>query len=243
MRFGWTQRLIVAAIIAIVVFGCTRHSTNDPNFAVPVATSALAPYFPSAHGWTTVFNVTNGTNTGTLTFYVGGETSLQDRPAYRWLIIPSTGTPDTNYVVIGPTSLTVYQDTLASPEYILQAPLTSGSTWLRYPDQPIEVIDTTSILTDITGGKLDTTTTDPSVKKLLPVEGSNEVTVAAIEEVTTANDLHFTGAVKVSNTNRDGSTNSYWFVPGVGMVKYVIAATPDNPDGVTKGELGFYGLR
>lgn len=245
MRNRPMQKLIVAAIIAFAVFGCTRHSSNDPTLPMPTGGSAMASYFPATDGWTSVFDVSSNGSSGTLTFYVGGEVSVQGQDGYRWVIIPSQGSPDTNYVVVGQTSLLVYQDSLSSPEHLLQLPLTHGSSWLRFPEQAEQYLDTASILTDITGGKLDTTTEGPGpqVRKLLPVEGGNELTVAAIEELTTAGDRHFSGAVKISNTDRDGSTNSYWFVAGVGLVKYVIGATTQNPDGVTVGEIIDYGVR
>ncbi len=245
MRFGLLQKLIIATIIGIVVFGCTRHSTNDPSFATPTGSSTIAQYFPSADGWTAVYDVASGSSSSTLTFYVGGDVTIQGQTGHRWVIIPTQGSPDTNFVVIGPTSLLVYQDTLASPEHLLQLPLTYGSSWLRFPEQADEVLDTISILTDITGGKLDTTTYpgDPSVKRLLPFDGGNELTVAAVEELTTTSDHHFSGAVKVSSTNRDGSFNTYWFVAGVGLVKYVVSATTQNPDGVASGEIIDYGIR
>lgn len=244
MRFGLMQKLIVAAVIAIVVFGCTRHSNLDSTFSVPTGGSALAPYFPLTQSWTTVFSVSSNGSTSTLTFYVGGEVSVQGQDAYRWVLIPSQGTPDTNFVVVGETSLLVYQDSLSSPEHLLQLPLTSGSSWLRFPGQADAYPDTTSILTDITGGKLDTTAGHrPEVRKLLPVDGGNELTVAAVEELTTTNDQHFSDAVRISNTDRDGSTNTYWFVAGVGLVKYVLGATTQNPSGVTVGEIIDYGVR
>lgn len=243
MRFGFTRKAIVAAVIFAAVFGCTRHSSNDPNLPGPVGSSVMAPYFPSAQGWTSLFNVTSNGNTSTLKFYVGGDVSVQGQDAHRWVIIPSQGTPDTNFVVVGQTTLLVYQDSLSSPEHLLQLPLTTGSSWLRYPGQPDQNLDTASILTDITGGKLDTTGPGPTTRKLLPVDGDNEMTVTAVEELSTGYAHHFSGAVKISNSNHDGSTNSYWFVAGVGLVKYVAGATPQNPDGVTTGELIDYGVR
>jgi hypothetical protein len=81
------------------------------------------------------------------------------------------------------------------------------------------------------------------VRKLLPVDGGNELTVTAVEELNTIYDHHFSGVVKVSNTERNGSINSYWFAPGVGLVKYVIGATTQNPNGVTVGEIVDFGVR
>jgi len=244
MRFGLMQKLIVALAIAIVVFGCTRHSSTSSFSTVPTGGNALSPYFPAALGWTSVFNVSTSGSTSTLTFYVGGEISVHGQDAYRWVIIPSLSSPDTNFVVVDQTSLLVYQDSLTSPEHLLQLPLTAGSSWLRFPEQADVYLDTGSVLTDITGGKLDTTTgPGPEVRRLLPVDGGNELTVAAIEELTTASDQHFSGAVKISNVDRDGRTNTYWFVAGVGLVKYVIGATTLNPNGVTVGEIIDYGVR
>jgi hypothetical protein len=245
MKFELVLKLLIAAVIAIVVFGCTQQSTNDPSLSMAGAAGAMAAYFPSAQGWTSVFDVSSSGSSAELTFYVGGQTVVQGQTAYRWVIIPSQGTPDTNYVVVGPTSVLVYQDTLSttSAEHLLQAPLTAGSSWYRYPELVDATQDTLSILTDINGGKMDTTVPGPGVRKLLPVDGGNELTVEAVEELSTMYNRHFSGVVKISNTDRNGSINSYWFAPGVGLVKYVIGATTQNPDGVTVGEIADYGLR
>lgn len=245
MKFGLLTKLLITAVVTIVVFGCTRHSVNDPSLPMAGGAGAMAAYFPNAYGWTSVFNVSSSSGSAELTFYVGGQTTVQGQTAYRWLIIPTQGSPDTNFVVIGPTTMLVYQDSLSttSPEHLLQAPLTAGSSWYRYPELVDIYSDTTSILTDITGGKMDTTGTEPGVRKLLPIDGGNELTVAGIVELTTMYNRHFSGVVKLVNTERDGSTNNYWFAPGVGLVKYVIGITSQNPDGVIVGEIADYGIR
>jgi hypothetical protein len=55
---------------------------------------------------------------------------------------------------------------------------------------------------------------------------------------------YYTAAYRVSTETGGVLTNYYWFVPGVGLVKYVIGATEDNPaNGNIVGELMEYGFQ
>ena len=55
---------------------------------------------------------------------------------------------------------------------------------------------------------------------------------------------YYTAAYRISTETAGVLTNYYWFVPGVGLVKYVTGATDDNPaNGDVVGELMEYGFQ
>lgn len=244
--------IAVALILTSLITGCADNSVSTGGKAT-AGNRDISYYFPTSEGYTTQYEVSrpNGTSE-IITYEVGPQISIQGFNGRKWYVYDKNGSRSTSFIVQTSSDLYFYESITSPAENILSLPLSPGSSWPRFTtnDQTSDgSIDTTGG----TGGSglkgfLDNGTNsndnkDGSVAgKNFPTDGSNTLLVESIETVVLSSGASFSGAVKLTNGG-SGGINSYWFAPGVGLVKYVIGAqSADSNDGATVGELFRYGV-
>jgi hypothetical protein len=235
-------KVVVAAVAILIVIGCSSHRSDGGLGSLSQDNAySSSSYFPLEAGWTSTFDVAGSTSSSTLTFVVGEEVPFGSGSAHQWLIVAPGGTVDSNYVVATATGVFVYASSQSLAEQILHLPLEVGMSWSRVDGTG--GADTTSIATTLDGTitkGLDTGLI-LETRKLIPITGDNQLVVQAVEELALSNGLRFNSAYRISNAAGSGTSNNYWFVSGVGLVKYVLGATAQNPEGLVRGEIVSYG--
>jgi hypothetical protein len=64
------------------------------------------------------------------------------------------------------------------------------------------------------------------------------LTVVGVDFVSLKAGSSYSHAVKIVNIGSDGTNNAYWFAPGVGLVKYILGVSHNDPTtGNVVGEL------
>lgn len=227
-----------AAIAAMAIgwIGCS-DTTEIITDSRPQPAVQVVYYFPLNEGDTTVFDVTTSGLTEQKTFAMTGAVKLGSADAQRW-VISSGENVDTSYLVATDDALYFLETPLAKPEKILALPLTPGASWPRfynydvtgyYSDFNYGDLDTNaeSDLGDPYGSNTDSTTGGEVLAKNYPSNGANTFTVVGSETVVLSGLGSFPDAVKITNVGYGGTTNLYWYVPGIGLVKYMIGTDAD----------------
>jgi hypothetical protein len=244
-------RIVVGLICLWAVIGLSCSTDSETYVGSPPIPDVYDAtyYFPLNQGYTTTYEIRSANGSRDFaTFEVGKEVPFLGTIAHEWFSI-SDATVDIGYFVVTSTELFYYKDVNSTPEKILQIPLNPGRSWYRYyGDQEIDDNgndDFTDIITDDRNKyeDEDTTVTDSGFQKLsFPTTGYWEMTVEQVERLELSNSDFYSDAVRISNGGNAGKTNYYWYVPGVGLVRYVISASPDSyPNGDIVGELVHYG--
>jgi len=236
-------------LVFLVWLGC---STNNSGSSVgPLnqqSASDIVLYFPLNQGYSTTYEIRSSDGSiETVNFKVGKEVTFLGRPVVEWLSYDKQGI-DTTYFEVTETALYYYTSSRYPCEKILELPLEPGHSWSRYSQGQTYGDSTNGGFTDIItdyrykDNNGDTTTITPPLGKTFPTIGSGEMTVEQIERLEMSSGALYSDAVLISNGGTLGKKNYYWFVPGIGLVKYVIGATPDSyPEGDIVGELVLYG--
>ena len=77
-----------------------------------------------------------------------------------------------------------------------------------------------------------------------PALGSTYLTVKGFEDLQLSTGTYYSSALKISSTNPQGSQSYFWYVAGVGLVKYVLDAPgASESEGREVGELVQYGFK
>lgn len=246
-------------VLCLAWVGCSDTTDEIVSSGVqPSTTSEIEMYFPLSRGFTTTYEVTFGDGHSELVGYeVGREVPFLQGTATEWLVRRNGSIADTNYFVISGSALYFFEHKGAAPERVLQLPLDPGRSWDRYAQADVDIVfngDTTS------GGNGDEI--DPSDKddlglgyddlefdttgsgsgldlgRSFPTIGSAEVAVETVERVTTRTGEVYSGAVRLRTSGSGDKSNYYWYVPGIGLTKYVLGST-DGPqsEGVEMAEL------
>ncbi len=248
----YTKKLFLGTLICLVMLGLTWIGcSNEPDSTI-LYTSApgvgsVAQFFPLTTGYTTTYNINNGDGTsGTMTFKVGGKDIINGKSVTEWISYGENGL-DTSWFEMTDSALYYYSSLRSNPEKILELPLTPGNTWARYSQSQNDTYDNdyNDIITDYRYDKFSDTTKDNggTVSKTFPTTGANTMTVEGWEEITLSNGDFYSRAIRVSNKGAAGTTNYYWYVAGVGLVKYVIGASGEAySHGDVVGELVLYGF-
>jgi hypothetical protein len=214
-------------------------------------TSGIAAYFPMEEGYSTAYNVSQSNGMSEVIRYTAGSsTSLTGYSAAELFHYEGGNVVDTGYIRFTSTAVYYYSSPTASPEKLLELPLTLGTTWETLSSDDADPTDTTLITGGNDGSKTDDTTSvgdgdygDGRPDLTLPVDGAFTMTVAGNEPLELKTGEFFSDALKVIGSSRTGQTNYYWYVAGVGLAKYVIEATPGGLiDGYIVGELVSYGF-
>ncbi len=238
--------LLVITILAVVLcfgwVGCSNETTSTLDSTGLASTGQLNSYFPSNQGRVSTFQVRQADGTTELiTMTAEARTSLANRPATMWLVKHGNNAPDTSYSVVTDSAVFFYENAGATPEKVLELPLQPGNTWDRYA-----YIDINTGIDSGNGGNGPDTLqgTDGGMRginaKSFPTEGANTLRIDQSETVTLSNGEVYASAIRVSNTNTNGLTNYYWYVPGLGLTKYTLGAGNSTSSAQTVGELVNY---
>ena len=195
--------------------------------------SQVELYFPLNEGYTTVYTVSsnNGATEETVTFQASERVPIQGIEAVIW-IGRSDISLDTGYFYAGSAALYYYDDINSVPEKVLDFPLVVGNSWTT---NDINTNDYTDI---ITGSKDDG---GGANSKTFPTISAINFSVDQIEQLVLNSGDYYSNAVRVSSYT-NGKYNYYWYVQGIGLVRYVIGATVSTyPNGEVVGELIEYG--
>ncbi|MEA1979851.1 MAG: hypothetical protein U9N54_02615 [candidate division Zixibacteria bacterium] len=233
--------LALALFGAILLIGCsdTIEIVSQPNDSFASGSEALS-WFPLAEGYQTVYNVKEADGDNKIISFIAGKSiEFQSGTAIEWLSNDPVSGSDTGYFQYTNDAVYYYDSKSSSGEKIIQLPLTLGSSWNR-----TETIsdDLLTNFDDVITGSKDTVIVIP-LSKNLPIIGEvtmtvEEATALQLEEV----DNYYSSAVRVSVPSSSTKTNYYWFVQGVGLVKYVIGATDSYTNGDIVAELVNYGV-
>ena len=203
-------------LLCVGWIGCSTNSGSSVGSPEAHGIGDIARYFPLDEGYSTFYRIRHcdGTNE-VATFKVGREVIIGGTSAVEWLSSDDGGF-DTSYFEVTDSAIYYYRYTAYPREKILQLPLEPGNSWSRYSDSEND--------TDTDGGFTGT------------------MTVEQIERLELSSGEFYGRALRVSNAGAAGTTNYYWYVSGIGLVKYVIGATSNSyPEGKIVGELVLYG--
>ena len=251
-----TRYIGITVILAILIIAGLTSCSDDsvtvpPTEGVTTTSNAVTTYFPLDEGYTSIYSVTSSDGPSrTVTFRVGREVETLDGTVIQWISYdPQTGL-DTGYFQITSTAIFYRENITSMAEKIIELPMSVGRTWDRYEDSDVKItadvesfedidIDGTKIFSENT---VDTSISVFSTLKNLPIIGEATMTVEEAGTLSLTNGQSYTTAYRVSTVSAGILTNYYWFVPGVGLVKYVIGSLDDDPaSGNVVGELLEYG--
>lgn len=265
MRLVVRSFLIVA--LSTLAAGCSDDADRVLTSEVAFDPAPVAAYFPLAADYATVMNVRYADgHRETVTFEVGEKQALYEYQAYPLYGWDDNTRRTTSYVVVTDSSLYIFASGASSPEKLLSLPLRPGAQWDRY-----DVSDLARYATDADGDDTEIATGDDSgtfedvleqgtddqaddesdgdsagdrpLRTSFPTSGGTMMQVQTVESIVLSDGTVYAGAVRVSNEGAYGTTNYYWFVPGVGLAKYVLGATPRAPyTGSVVGEIVDYGV-
>ncbi|KAA3630817.1 MAG: hypothetical protein DWP97_14530 [Calditrichaeota bacterium] len=227
------------AVVCMVVFigaGCSDDTIVTYVDSIPGASqSQVESFFPLSSGYTTIYNVSyqsSGTSE-IVTFRAGDKEQFQSVELTPWYGF-SNSTADTGYFYTSANALYYMKHLGDSPDKVLEFPLSIGSSW--------DSDGNDDIYTDIITGEEDSLGTGGGIYgKTFPTISAVQYIISEIDGVTLENGVFYSKAVLVSTYNGN-KTNYYWYVNGVGLVRYVIGATEVSfPNGDVVGELVQYG--
>ena len=240
------------ALGAIAVFGIFLVGCSDNSGTTSSGTTGgdVTYYFPVTEGYTTVYEVSSAEGgSKTVSFEVGRQVPFGMSTAYEWYVT-TNGNTETSYLLVDDSSVVFHENSRLPGEVILSLPLKPGSSWNRFTQTRQDTTSTETYYDNFWKNKLgggEPGTYDggindgKSYQKLFPTEGSNQMTVDAVEGVSLSSGTMYSGSIRLRNTGPDGKSNYYWFAPGIGLVKYVIGAGDDYTTGESVGTLVSYG--
>ncbi|MFZ1683145.1 MAG: hypothetical protein WAU88_03350 [Candidatus Zixiibacteriota bacterium] len=250
-----TRRSVITALSCLLLVAALAGCSNVDEIIMPNSDSSQAAsngaYFPTTTGRSSTLLVTNdGGGQSYLTLQVGSPASIGTTAATQWFAIRPDNSVDTDYVVVTTSGVTLFETPRSAAETILKFPLAQGASWVRFAgssDSSANGSDSTTIATG-NGGGIITKGGDTGggggggggAGKVLPNCGGTISRVSSIEDVVTTSGRHFSSSVKIEVDDQQGFQNFYWFAPGVGLVKYILRATPQRPNGVQRGEVISY---
>jgi hypothetical protein len=229
--------LFTGCLIAggILVAGCSDDGTVTTARSSYTVDNPIEDYFPLDEGYQTLFQVSYSNGSSELvTYEVGEVVPFGSLVAHEWHYSSNSGTEATAYLVPTSRSLFFYENTRTSPEQILSLPLQTGETWPRYGESIYGDIDNTDTVWSDWGNYLDDkygndAGDNGAVSKSYPTQGGIDMTVVGTEAVDVGGSLTFSHAVRVTNSGSINRENHYWYVQGIGLVKYVIGASEGDP--------------
>lgn len=244
------------SLLALLMAGCSKDTiihtnSQDQNSEM---LSEIAKMFPATPGFQTTFIVTQSNGvTEVVTYTVGDEVAFGYATAHEMNIRSSSGERKTTYFVFSDSALYFYENSNATPEKVLSLPFTAGSSWDLSDELPGTFTDSDPVDADTTsnGIKGDDDAEEPkpgdegnggAAGKAFPGSSSGTFTIEQIETLLLSNGSNMSGTVLVRN-DAPSATNYYWFTPGIGLIRYVLDADPnDKYDGTEVGELINYGI-
>ena len=242
-----TLALGAIAILCVSLVGC---SDNSGTTSFGTTGGDVTYYFPVTEGYTTVYEVNNADGSSqTVSFEIGRQVPFGLSTAYEWYVTKG-GNTETSYLLVDDSSVVFYENSRLPGETILSLPLSPGSSWDRFTQTRQDTTTTPTYYDNYWKNKLggdDGSTYGDGFdggmyyQKTFPTEGSNQMTVDAVESVGLSTGAMYSGSIRLRNTGPDGKSNYYWFAPGIGLVKYVIGAGNDYTSGESVGTLVNFG--
>ena len=252
----FTKRSIViigAAMFALCLglFGCSGDdqvvvtkaidTTDDTDEGVIKETN----FFPLEAGYVSTFKVTSSVGqVEYVTYEMGPAVSFKGQSAYQWFSYDANGA-DTAFIVASVDGIDYYSHPQDNAERILEYPLSVGERWERFADLGTGTNGGGGFGDDLGG---DDKTDDPEdyngggggLGKEIPFSGDATMTVKAIQTIEMSEGQVYANAYLVTNAIGDTRENRYWYVDGIGLVKFEIGVQNGQPSSST-GELVAYG--
>ncbi|HOP06854.1 MAG TPA: hypothetical protein PLF13_06130 [candidate division Zixibacteria bacterium] len=242
---------IVTLLIGVVWVGCSDKS-GTVSSGGQVTSTGIAAYFPVDPGYTTIYEVdySNGT-TQLVTYKATSETVIQGLTVHRLIQYVNGSVVDTGYIRTTSDAVFHFSRKTSSAEKMLELPFTLGASWDKDVFNQDELTDSVQV-NDGNLGKTENDTVsieddgqtdvDPQLVSF-PITGSTTMTVAGFESLELDNGEFYSHALKIVSTGHTGKTNYYWYVPGIGLAKYVIGASSiSSLEGETVGQLVSHGF-
>ena len=231
---AWSKKVVIVIFVTSAMLmwaGCSDNNDVIVSGNNTIQLSGVESYYPLTEGYQTTYAVHDiGGSDVTITNRITGTDTTQG-----FALICQTAqiglTTDTGYFYLGADAILYFDYPSATPEKFLQTPLTNGSVWDRFP----------TIQDDFSGILPDWNNGNNSNSKTVPTDGSSQMIVVGSDFVTLSHGDSYSFAIKVVNTGSNGTQNAYWFVPGVGLVKYILGVSQNDPTtGNVVGELTSY---
>jgi len=235
----------IFCLLCVCWLSCSTNTGSSVGSPEAHSGGDITWYFPLNEGYSTTYEIRSSTDgIETATFKVGKEVSYLGTSAIEWFSYGDKGI-DTTYFEVTDSALYYYSSSHYPREKILELPMEQGHSWSRYSQEQTDddaYDDFTDIITENKYEEADDDTTINALGKIFPTIGSLDMTVEQIEQLELSSGSFYSNAVRISNSGTAGKKNYYWFVPGIGLVKYVIGATSESyPEGDIEGELITYG--
>ncbi len=241
------RTICLSLFIGIALTGCSDNDIIVSSSGNNITNSPAEEFFPLNEGYSTIYEISYAGGSSELTsFKVGGEVPFNGSTAIEWFSYDNYGT-DTGFYQVFDSAIIYYPSRNSSAETIIKLPFAVGFSWDRTTSDII--VDTTGGFDDdISGTKLDTnfvdTTDGGGSNKLLPIEGSSIMTIEQKESIELSDGTYYSGAYRVQVPNSATTSNYYWFVAEIGLVKYSLdAPNGDYSNGKVVGELVSYGTK
>lgn len=230
--------IVLAAIclLSILWIGCSDNTIiRYVDGQTTQQISEVESYFPLNYGYTTIYQVSYATGYSERVTYRADDTTDIRGLQVISMIGVSGSSIDTGYFYVNGNALYYFRDKSSDPEKILELPFSNGYTWYSKDL-------TTDSLIDITTGTKNSSDSTGINAKTFPTISNIEYTVDNIESLELNNGHYYSNAVRISTPNGT-KYNYYWYVGGVGLVRYVIGATTTSyPNGDIVGEILDYGV-
>jgi hypothetical protein len=238
-------------MLSLVWTGCSDDTVRGSVEPSPYLTAPVTRYFPIADGYSTQLSVSYADGgSANHTYVIGAPQMYNYYTAYPLRVYSNSSLISTNYVVVTDSALFIFENGGSAPAKVLDLPLYSGRSWDRSDETELtglsEEPEDESGGDDPEGGQTeDGGGSDNQLgPQLFPSSvGQQTMTVQGRETVYLPDGQAFSGTYRVRNENISGGKNYYWYAPGVGLVKYVINADPnDINQGAEVGVLTGFGI-
>lgn len=264
-------RLAIAGLVALAVLaGCSDDADRLTSSDATFDPAPVAAYFPLAPDYATMVNVQYADGgSETVVFEVGKKQPLYEYEAYPLYAWDKNNQRTTSYIVVTDSALFIMASGRSTPEKMLSLPLRPGASWDRHDltelsrfeaedeedsgSEDLQTGDEDDPSGDLEGFGTDDQADDESdnengavdepVQVSFPTTGGSQMQVQTVESIALSDGTVFAGAVRIATAGAYGKTNYYWYVPGVGLAKYVLGASQQNPySGSEVGEVVTYGV-
>ncbi len=236
-----TATVIMFSLIFIIGCSDTVEIVTTPTTNNNLAYEALE-WFPLDEGYTTVYKLTsNDGSDRIITYTVGKEIVINDMTVVEWLSNDNVLGADTGYFQYTNTAIYYRESKSSSLEKIIELPIIAGNSWNRNESDDANL--RTENFDDQLDGEQEKDSLIITPLKNLPIVGEFLMTVEEAEVLQLNETGHYySQAYRIAVQSSATEKNYYWFVEGVGLVKYVLGATElSYPNGNVVGELIQYG--
>lgn len=239
--FRFFSTILVIVCLSLIWVGCSDTiEIYDPNTSLDTEVGAAAAFFPVDQGYKTTFVESYSTGgSSNVSYKIGTTVDLKGLTVYQWIKNSPSGI-DTSFVYVTDNAVYLFNDINSASEKVIEMPMSPGQTWSMADNISDDKSTDITISTDIII-KYDTLGGGVISLKDYPIASALTMTVESVEALNLSAGAYYSGAVKVSTSEGD-TKNYYWFVEGIGLVRYAIDVNDSNyPFGSYYGELVSYG--